>query len=398
MKKTILACVASTLIYAVAIAPGANIAGPIPAIPWLHEGLVITSTWMAAYVPGNSQSFHEDINGQWQDAYGNTFSETDLHGTSGSGVSEIVITCINHDSIVGSSQGYGDVRAVGLADPMPLQNGSSFVTPIGQDTETWIDPAHLAAAKSDGNLGTVVEPVQWKLSDGVHDAIRIARVTSDGYSDHVYDRKTGLLLHYATSTKSAPTPQYLPAGQVNQGDTTLTQGDFIAFHDINVPWSHEDMPAWIGQFKALHFGGQVTFRNSPLPQVPNHITLDLTSEDHGDGWMRVNSSTVVAYQNMAPLPAATGPIASGRCQFGGLWAGPKALAALHQGDVLDEDPITKMRTVVTQISDQSVTISESNNSGEVVNEYDKQSGMLIATSFYTAVSKQDWAVRLQSQE
>jgi hypothetical protein len=397
MKSTLFIIAAFTLL-GLPISRAADDAGAIAAMPWMHEGLVIASTWYAAHVPGNDREYHEDANGNWQDALGNRFSETDLHGTSGGGVSEIVISCINQNSIVGASQGFADVRALNLPDPLPLQNASSFVTPIGRDCETWIDPAHLAAAKSDSASGTLVEPIQWKLANGVHDAIRIARVSSDGYADHVYDRKTGLCLHFATSTKSAPMPQPLPAGQENQGDTTLTQGDFIAVRTIKVPWAHEDFPAWTGQFKALHYRGEITFRNSALPNVPNEIVLDLLPMDRGDGWVRVSSSASVNYPNL-PQPAPTnGQIASGRCQFGGLWAGPNTLATLHEGDVLDEDPITKMRTSVTQVGDTSITISQSNNTGEIVNEYSRQSGLLIKSSTYSVVTKQDWAVRLQSQE
>jgi hypothetical protein len=381
------------------LAHGADTPGPVAQAPWLHEGLVISYTWMQAIVPGNDQSFKEDPAGNWMDANGNKFKETDVHGTSGGGISQITVTCIDKNKIVGATQGFGDVRADGLPDPLPLQNGASFISDVGQDSENWIDPAHLAAAKSDGANGILVEPLAWKTADGAqHDAIRIARVGADGYVDHIYDKTTGLCLHYAISNKSAPTPQPMPAGQQNQGDTTLTQGDFLSLRDMKVPWAHEDVPAWAAQFKALHFRGMVTFRDSVLPNVPNQITLDLTPADHGDGWMSVNSVLQQEYQGMQPLPAAKGLIFSGRSQFGGLWAGPKALATLKRGDVLDQDPLTKMNTIVTEIDGKTITITASNRTGEIVNQYDLQTGMIIGTSMYSVVTHQNWAVTLQGKE
>lgn len=396
--KLICLGIASFALFVPAIARAADEPVPVPAIPWLHEGLVFTSTWMQARVQGNDTAYHENINGEWQDAYGNVFKESDVHGTSAGGVSQIVITCIEGDKIVATSQGYADVRALGLSDPMPLQNAIGSVTRIGQNSENWIDPVRLAAAKSDPAAGTLVDGTQWRRPEGMRDAIRIVRVGSDGYSDHVYDKKTGICVHYAMSTKSAPTPQPLAAGQENQGDTTLTQGDFLAARDIKVPWSHEDVPVWVDQFKVLHYRGQITFRNSALPQIPNEILLDAMALDHGNGWMRVNTSVDVKYQNMPALPPANGQVVSGRAQFGGFWAGPKALGKLRQGDLLDEDPITKMRTTVSRVDDQSVTISQSNNSGEIVSEYDPQTGVLIGSSYYNAVSKQDWGVHLRGRQ
>ena len=401
MKSIHRAIASLTLLFAViANAPAPVLAetGPIPAAPWMHEGMVFTSSWIAIHVPGNGKVYRENPDGTWQDDVGNTLSESDLHGTSASGVSQTLITCIEGDKMVTATQGYANVQALGLTDPMPLQNASGFVSPAGQDNENWIDPAHLAAIKTDNAIGRLVQPTQWRGPSGMRDAIRIDRINSDGFTDHVYDKKTGICVHYAISTKAAPTPQPLPVGEENQGDTLLTQGDFLAARDIKVPWSHEDPPAWIDQFKALHFRGQIAIRNSALPMVPNQLTLDLLPMDHGNGWIRVIATLNVRYQNAPAGPPGSSQTAFGRTEFGGLWAGPKALATLKQGDLLDEDPITKMRTTVTQVSDQSVTISQSNNSGEIVSQYDKQSGMLIGSSYYQAVSKQDWSFRLQGRE
>ena len=128
--KSICLCIVSFGLFVPAIACAADESVPVPAIPWLHEGLVFTSTWMQARAPGNDTAYHENVDGKWEDAYGNIFKESDVHGTSAGGVSQIVINCIEGDKIVATSQGYADVRALGLSDPMPLQNAISSITRV----------------------------------------------------------------------------------------------------------------------------------------------------------------------------------------------------------------------------------------------------------------------------
>ena len=83
----------------------------------------------------------------------------------------------------------------------------------------------------------------------------------------------------------------------------------------------KDVPVWVDQFKALHYRGQISFRNSVLPQIPNEILLDTLPVDHGNGWMRVNTSVSVKYQNMGHVAAraAAEVVVSGRSlKFRGL--------------------------------------------------------------------------------
>ena len=53
-----------------------------------------------------------------------------------------------------------------------------------------------------------------------------------------------------------------------------------------------------------------------------------------------------------------GIFVSGRGQYDGFFAGPVALAKLQQGQVLDEDSITHIKTVVTQTDDHTVTMAQ----------------------------------------
>ena len=135
-----------------------------------------------------------------------------------------------------------------------------------------------------------------------------------------------------------------------------------------------------------------------LPTPPSLITLDLKVTNRGDGWLSLAATSQTQFQGLPPTPASTGQISCGRAQFAGLWAGPDALALLRQGQVLDDDPLTKMRTVVARVTDTSVIVSHTSAGGEIANEYDKHSGLLTASSFINAIAKQQTLVRLAARE
>jgi hypothetical protein len=88
-------------------------------------------------------------------------------------------------------------------------------------------------------------------------------------------------------------------------------------------------------------------------------------------------------------------MAFGPSEFGGLWVSTAALPQLYQGQTLDEDPVSKMRTIVSNVNDVSVTITSLNAAGQIDNQYDKRTGMLLASSFYNVLSRQQRTYRIQ---
>ena len=100
----------------------------------------------------------------------------------------------------------------------------------------------------------------------------------------------------------------------------------------------------------------------------------------------------------ARVPPEKAQLAFGRTQFGGLWIAAGALARLQKGQVLDQDPVTKMQTVVAKSDDRSVVISQRNAAGELDYEYDRHTGMRIASSFYEVMHMRQLTLRLQGRE
>jgi hypothetical protein len=57
-----------------------------------------------------------------------------------------------------------------------------------------------------------------------------------------------------------------------------------------------------------------------------------------------------------------------------------------------------MRTSVAKADNQSVVISSRNAAGEIDAEYDRHTGMLVGSSFFDVLSKQQWTLRLMQRE
>ena len=385
------------LTMAAPLSSAATAGGPVPSLPWLHEGLVLTFTWYAAQAAGNGSDYAEDENGGWIDrATGRRLARTPQQGTSGSGWTQVTVTCIDGDRVAVVTNSFANAGALGNNQPVPQNMSESAIAPVADPGEYWMDPAKLATLHSVPAQRILVTRVAWRVSDRATDAIRVQVIKDGNYSEHVYDAKTGLCLHFASSARG-PAPKYVGPGDMGKGDTTLTHGDFVRARDISVPWAHEAMPDWIGRIHALHYRGPVISRG-PLPSTNTVYFADLQFVARGAGWAEAEVTLGTQTPGLPRTPPGTGKLVSGRNQFAGLWAGPQALAGLQRGQVLDEDPVTKMRTVVAKIDDRTVVISQRNAAGEVDSEYDRQTGMVTASSFFNVFSKQQWTLRLQGRE
>lgn len=369
---------------------------PASGLSWLHEGLVLTYTWYAAVAPGNGSYYEEDERGDWMlHSTGQRYTRQMQTGTSGSGWQQITVACLEGGKVVLQSSNYANAGMLGNGSPVP-QGTLSMLANLMDPGDYWMDPMKLASLHTAPAQNVLVARVAWRSGDKTIDAIRVQRVNGTTYYDHIYDPKTGLCVHVASSSVGAP-PKLVGPGDSGRGDTTLTRNDFVSAREVSVPWAKEATPDWVAALHSLLYRGSMISRG-PLPTVPNVLSLELHAVAHGKGWVQLSARSSEQFQG-APSPVPTTlQMAFGRNEFGGLWAGPAALAQLRQSQILDEDPVTKMRTVVAKVDDASVVIASINSAGESDNQYDKRTGMLLASSFYNVLSKQQRTYRLQSHE
>ena len=191
--------------------------GPAPADPsapapaaessslaWVHEGLLLNFSWTTLVAVGTSSSFEEDEEGKWMDSAGHRYDRSDRSGTGATGVSQVFVTCLQGDKVVLNQVGFADARPLFKDSLVPLQGSTTSLAPLKEPGDYWIEPAHLASlhsAPEPHGQGILVTPVEWKVGDRKIDAIRVLIIHGDSYSNHVFDRKTGLCLHYGSISK-----------------------------------------------------------------------------------------------------------------------------------------------------------------------------------------------------
>jgi hypothetical protein len=323
---------------------------------WLHNGLTISSTWQAGKTSPYGQA------------------------TAGGGISEASIVAVDGDKVIGVITTFDDLRAMGFPDPVPTQGVIGFAGTLEQYQDYWISPVKLAAIPNDPSQGSSVAHVSWKIPTGTVDGIEWTEQTPSSYEDHVFDARTGLCYHFATRGSSG----------------TAADGDFLGSRDLNLPWANDPPPDWVQTVKVLHYRGQVQNANA-FVNIPTSVAMDMTVGDRGNGWLMFTTTSQTQVGNSPPIPGQ-GVFASGVAQVGGVWAGPASLANLQQGQVIDQDPITQMKTVVSSVTPTSVVITQANRCGQRDYQYDKQSGILTQWDFINAQLKQRTILQLAGKE
>lgn len=382
-------------------APANPLAADNRTLSWVHEGLLLNYTWTTMICPGTSSSFEENDKCEWIDPVtGAPLIRSERRGTGGAGWAQVVVTCLEGNQVALSQVGFADARPNLNAAPVPLAGLTATIAPVNEPGEYWMDPAKLAALHSlpeSHGQGMVITPVTWKLDNRTIEALRVVFIHGGSYVNHVYAKNTGLCLHYGTVSRGTP-PKLIGPGDIAQGDTYTTHGDFIGARDLKFPWASQGPPQWLSTLHALHYHGKTLFRGGALVQVPNSIDIDMTLTDHGRGWAQLADTISVQYQNAPPLPPTRAALVYGRAQCHSLWIDPAVLDKLQEGQVLDEDPLTKMKTAVTHVRADSIAIESISGGGEIGSEYDRRTGILSGSSFYSGLSRQQILVKLRSQQ
>jgi hypothetical protein len=311
---------------------------------WLHPGATYCSTWQA---------------GQLKQG-----------GAAGGGIGQLTIVAIDGDKVIGVIQSFADLRTMGFPAPVMMQNVNGFAGTLEQYTDYWIAPSRLATIPNDPNQGSTVAHVSWKTPSGNVDCIQWTEQTPTSYENHVFDASTGLCYHFATrGAKGA-----------------AADGDFLGARDLNLPWANQPPPDWVQTVKVLHYRGSVQNQNA-FVNIPTNVAVDMTVTDRGNGWLMFTDTSQVQVGNSQPIPGQA-IFASGTAQIGGVWIAPAALANLQQGQVIDQDPITQLKTIVSTADANSVVISQGSPGGERDYRYDKQTGVLTGMAFTNVQLKQ----------
>jgi hypothetical protein len=211
------------------------------------------------------------------------------------------------------------------------------------------------------------------------DAIRVQKFNTDSYESTIYDRNTGLTLHVASASTGT------------NGDTRLTEDNFIGSRDLNIPWANEPLNSAVAHLSAIQLQGQQFSRDAILKgSFP--IDLLMSVSKRGNGWMLMDQTlTLHPTPGVSPI-SSKWPIAYGRSQLCGMWIGPASAMQMREGQVLDEDPVTRMKTVVAKIDNTGILITCINSASGTKCRYDRATGLLNGMSVFEDIAKTEVAV------
>jgi hypothetical protein len=328
------------------------------------------------------------------DKSGNRYSATPPYQTSGSGWNEITVACIDGERVVLSSSDSTNAGTLGNNEAAPPLNPRSFVAPLNDPGDYWMEPAKLAAMRTDSAKRIVVTRGPWTIGGHTTDTIRVQVTRPQFYWDKVYDAKTGLCIHWATAIGGMGPINALTGSA--RGRSTLKHGDLVGTRDLMIPWAKDATPDSVSDMRSIEYQGSQISRGSKLI-LPYAITIDMTTTERGDGWIAMTTKSISEGAG-TPIGIAEDKFASGRSQFGGMWIGTASIGLLLRGEVLDEDPITKVKISVTKEDEKSVTISAVNAAGEVDWQYDRKTGMLIGMKSYNTLSDQQTTLQMLSHK
>jgi hypothetical protein len=344
-------------------------AGPVQECPWLHPGLRLSFRNSDATFQGNITQFEQRDDGSW------TSIDQSQPSGAGAGITQITVGAATPQKIAITIESYL-LDAMNRGGAPIFQNNQGDVSDAVSSTygAPWIKPAIIESfLRNPPPPPVAVTRMKWKVGDHICEAAVIRNEDPAAYSVHVYDAATGILLHSASRVSGTPSfdPQ---TGQLAGSTVVLHTVDFLGARDLTLPWANEPIPEWIANTNIMHFAGQYVIHNTNgLRDMPMDLQGDMKIVDRNDAW-------VTADQTMQMRGANPSQAKHVWCsnQIGGGWIGPAALAKMQQGQLIDEDPLTKVKTVVSHVDDNSVVITCANSAGEQSFQYNKSTGMFIS--------------------
>ena len=369
--------------YAPPAAPApqaAPAASPLP--PFLKVGCRI-SVWGGSNTVGGAKSV-PDANGAFVGKDGVRFSLTGESSMAGVGCDQLTILRAEPGVLGGDDQNFLNLDVQNNVY-IPQNAGAKFGTDAID--EVWTDPAKLARtpAGREPTTGISVSRAPLTIGGRTFNSLAVYIPTPNGYRSIIEDCDTGLRMTFADAHAESNTLIRDADGNVStfSGTVMTTTLMFMSVRQLTPPWPAEDRPAWAAPGKRFEYGGteQTSIQGVPDTMPPSQTSLTIAIDrDLGAGCVSAKQTTVmVAPWQQQPL---TGTVARcfGSTQLMGLWVPPKAIPQLRQGQLLDEDPITKRRTTFEGVRGNVAIFAEQGPVDRSECSYDVTSGMLVAMS------------------
>jgi hypothetical protein len=209
-----------------------------------------------------------------------------------------------------------------------------------------MNPAWLASLQDQNQDGVRILRGPYALGNRTYNAVSIQTTTSSGYTRQTYDLDTGLCLVNCSSSIGAPVITPGPNGQsgTSAGSTMITHTRLVDVRELHLPWAGAGLPNWLRQGSSFDYQGSYGTQIPGVPEVPAlPMNASLRVDRVGQGFATARMSSRMQGP-MQPQENQANLVLSAQ-SLGGLFVDPRALQQLRQDQVLDQDPITGVRTV-----------------------------------------------------
>lgn len=319
----------------------------------------------------------------WQNGQWNQVETT--YGGGGVGYTQVNIVGVGADGLV------GDVRSFLNTDLNAgtfIQSGvDAVVGDLSGLLPYWRSPAQLAALPEGFDGLTSVTRDPRAFGGATYDTVAVATMGQGGYTSHVYDAASGLLLFGGTMDAQPGVLTMGPDGSVvqqNRGAVTYTHLLFVGARQLQVPWAGAALPTWLAPGASLAYQGQSRgeIANSGLPPLPGSaLSLGFVFDGAVAGVLVGRYWTQLANTAGLPPDQAVAWRVVGSTTFDGPWLPPEALARLAPGQTLDQDPLTGQVAYFAGVQDGYPAVVVGGSTDDLTQYYDPQTGLMVYSRY-----------------
>lgn len=364
---------------------------------WVKPGTRITFYGMSGTTPEGGYTLDKDPNGEWEDpATGERYSKNDAVGSGGEGFGQFDVIAVGKTGVALSLNLYTIIQPGNPPGLLHTPMGG-FTAAAAGPADLWVHPDILNRAQQFHTPNFFMLRGNYPIGNQNYPCLCIVNKSASSYASHAYDLRTGVLISSTVTSQGKMSNIRLPNEDAVRGNKGSTIIKFVSIRQVESPGIHGKNPDWVANLRAMHFGGSVqyvnTFDQSIRMQFP--AKMDVTFGERGENWCAYQTQSVMQIHGAPPQISGV----KGVCGPAGLfWIDPAALANLKMGQVLDEDPVTHIRSAVTNLDGQRVVITSQGPGIGGRAMYDLRTGMLQALIAQQPSSGMTIAFQLQGTE
>lgn len=351
----------------------ANLSAPA----WVKPGTRISFYGMSGSVPEGGYSLDKDPNGTWQDpATGERYSKNEAIGAGGEGFMQVDVVSVGQHAVALNTNLYTIIQPGNPPTLLHTPLGGMVAAAAGP-ADLWVHPDLLKKTETFHTPNFFILRGPYPIQNKTYQCLCIVNRSAESYSSQAYDLETGVLVSGTVTSAGKAAAIRLPNEDAQRGNKGITITKFIGVRQLQTPGINGTNPAWVAQARAMHFVGRTDYVNTIDPSIRMAFPtrMDVTFGKRGENWCWYEAKTT----SQMPNAPASSSQSKGLCGPAGLfWIDPAALKNLKAGQVLDDDPVTHIRTAVISIQQGGIYIGVQGPGVAGQAGYDLNTGMLRA--------------------